>query len=191
MRALAKRLELPLVVDADGLFALSEEPGALKARAATTVLTPHPGEAARLLGSRAAEVNADRVGAARALASATGAVVLLKGAATIAASPEGRVIVNPTGGPALAAGGTGDVLAGVVAAYLAQGLPGVEAAALAAFVHGAAGDRLGRLAGGLLAGDLAAELPATAARLKALSAADRPMLVAEAGAGLALPLPGS
>ncbi len=99
--------------------------------------------------------------------------------------------MNPTGGPGLATGGTGDVLAGVVAAYLAQGLPGLEAAALAAFVHGAAGDRLGCLAGGLLAGDLAAELPAAAARLRALSAADRPIAAAEAGAGLALPLPGS
>ena len=190
MRALAKRLEVPLVVDADGLFAFAEEPGTLKARGAVTILTPHPGEAARLLGTSSADVNRDRISAARALAAATGAVVLLKGAASITASPDGRVIVNPTGGPALAAGGSGDVLAGMVAAYLGQGLVAVEAAALAAYVHGAAADRLGHRAGGLLASELADGLPAAAEWLRALRASDGPR-VAEAGVGLALPLPGS
>ena len=190
MRALAKRLEAPLVVDADGLFAFAEEPAVLKSRDGVTILTPHPGEAARLLGTRSAEVNRDRVSAARSLASATGAVVLLKGAGSVTASPEGRVVVNPTGGPSLAAGGTGDVLAGMVASYLAQGLTAVDAAALAAYVHGAAADRLGRRAGGLLASELADGLPSAAARLRASCDSDGP-LVAEAGVGLALPLPGS
>ena len=98
LRALAKRLECPLVIDADGLQAFAAEPAMLRARSAPTVLTPHPGEAARLLGTNAAAVNRDRIGAARALADATGAVTLLKGAATIVVEPEGRTIVNPTGG---------------------------------------------------------------------------------------------
>jgi NAD(P)H-hydrate epimerase len=190
MRAVAKRLDAPLVLDADGLFAFAEEPGILKSRAAVTVLTPHPGEAARLLGMQSADVNRDRVSAARTLAAATGAVVLLKGAGSVTASPDGRVVVNATGGPSLAAGGTGDVLAGMVGTYLAQGLAAVDAAALAAYVHGAAADRLGRGAGGLLASELADSLPAAAAELRAAAASDR-ALAAEVGVGLALPLPGS
>ncbi len=189
MRAIAKRLDQPLVIDADGLFAFAEEPAALRARDAATILTPHPGEAARLLGCTAAEVNGDRVAAARSLADRTGAVVLLKGAPTIAASPAGDVIVNPTGGPALATGGTGDVLAGIVAAFLAQHLRPLEAAALAAYVHGGAGDRLAIASGsaGLLASDLAAELPATLAALRAQARSGAPV---EAGVGLAVSLPG-
>jgi NAD(P)H-hydrate epimerase len=168
IRALARRLEQPLVIDADGIFAFAGEPDLLKARRAPTILTPHPGEAARMLGSSAAALNRDRPGAARALARSTGAVVLLKGAATVTAEPGGEVVVNPTGGPALGSGGTGDVLTGMVAAYLAQGLAPLEAAALAAWVHGAAADRLSRELGGagLLAGELAAEVPAAMEELR-------------------------
>jgi NAD(P)H-hydrate epimerase len=192
MRALAKRLDKPLVIDADGLFALSEEPGALASRQAPTVLTPHPGEAARMLGCRAAEVNVDRVGAARALAQRTGAVVLLKGAATVAADASGAVIVNPTGGPALAAGGTGDVLLGVVAAYLGQGLPALDAAALAAFVHGASADRLAESgAAGVLATDVANGIPAAVEALRAGVDESPWASIPEAGAGFAVPLHGS
>lgn len=192
MRALAKRLERPLVIDADGLFALSEAPSALVGREAPTVLTPHPGEAANLLGCSAAEVNRDRVAAARSLAETTGAVVLLKGAATIAAAPDGRIIVNPTGGPALAAGGSGDVLLGMVAAYLGQGLPALEAAALGAWVHGAAADRLGREAGaaGVMATDVADRVPAVVAALRENLDSAVESSIAEAGVGLAVPLHG-
>ncbi|MDH3214223.1 MAG: hypothetical protein OEM05_17230, partial [Myxococcales bacterium] len=121
------------------------------------------------LGTTAAEVNRDRVGSARRLASESGAVVLLKGAASVVASPEGWVVVNPTGGPALASGGTGDVLLGMVAGLLAQGLEEFEAAALAAFVHGLAGDRIAARSGdsGLLAADLAREIPAASQALRA------------------------
>ena len=102
------------------------------------------------------------------------------------AAPDGRAVVNPTGGPALASGGTGDVLLGVVTGYLAQGLPAFEAAALAAFVHGAAADRIALRTGaaGLLASELAAELPETAQRLRQAAGA-----AAGAGAGLALDFP--
>jgi len=169
VRALVKRLEAPLALDADAVVAFAGEPELLRARRAPTVLTPHPGEAAALLGVRAAEINADRAGAARALAKATGAVVLLKGAGTAIAAPDGALIVNPTGGPALASGGTGDVLLGVVTGLLAQGLPPLRAAALAAWLHGAAGDRVASRRGdaGLLASELLPALPPTIAALRA------------------------
>ena len=132
------------------------------------MLTPHPGEGARLAGRPAAELNRDRVGAALALAEATGAVVVLKGAGTVTATPDGRALVNPTGGPLLGAGGSGDVLAGMVAGFLAQGLPAFEGAALAAFVHGAAADALAarRGAAGVLASEVAAAVPETLEALR-------------------------
>jgi NAD(P)H-hydrate epimerase len=181
VRALALRLEQPLALDADALFALAGEPELLRQRRAPTLLTPHPGEAARLLGTRAAEIERDRLGAARRLAQRTGAVVLLKGAASVAAAPDGRAVVNPTGGPALGSGGTGDVLLGIATAYLAQGMEALSAAALAAFVHGLAGDRLAERLGpaGLLAEDLARELPLAAESLRRAAAAlQEPRLVA-------------
>ena len=137
------------------------------------MLTPHPGEAAALLGCTAAEINADRPAAARRLAAETGAVALLKGAGSLTATVNGRLVVNPTGGPALAAGGTGDVLLGMLTGLLAQGVPAADAAALAAWIHGAAADAWTRRAGtaGLLAGDLAAGLPEVLAQLRATPAA--------------------
>ena len=164
MCELAKLIEQPLVIDADGLNAFGGESGLssiLKARSAPTVLTPHPGEAARLLGVASGQINRDRVAAARQLAELTGSLVLLKGAASVIAGAEGRVAITPTGGPSLSAGGTGDVLTGMVAAFLAQGLDAWDAAVIAAWVHGDAGDRLARRAGhsGLLAGELADAVP--------------------------------
>jgi NAD(P)H-hydrate epimerase len=171
MCELAKLIEQPLIVDADGLNAFAGEPGLtsiLKSRSAATVLTPHPGEAARLLGVTSPEINRDRVSAARKLAAATGSVVLLKGAGTVVSAPDGQLAINPTGGPELSAGGTGDVLTGLLAAFMAQGLPAWEAAVLAAWVHGDAGDRLSRRAGhsGLLASELADEVPMTCESLR-------------------------
>lgn len=179
MRELGKRVEQPLVIDADGLNAFAGEDGLIKilhGRSAQTVLTPHPGEAARLLGVTSAEINRDRVAAARQLADAANAVVLLKGACSVIASPEGHVAINPTGGPNLSAGGTGDVLAGMVAALLGQGLGPFDAAALAAWIHGGAADQLAEQMGesGLLASELADELPdcCEALRLGRVSASD-------------------
>lgn len=166
---LVKRLELPLVIDADGLFPLASELGLLAARTAPTLLTPHPGEAAHLLGVEVSDINRDRPGMARRLAEQAGAIVALKGAATAIAAPDGRLAINPTGGPALAAGGTGDVLLGMVTALLVQGLAPFEAMVAAVFVHGAAADRLAEHSGssGMLASDLASELPDTMRRLRA------------------------
>lgn len=168
VRALVPVLPRPLVLDADGLNAIAADPALLKRREAPTIVTPHPGEAARLLGMEARAVNTDRVGAARAVSERTGAVVVLKGAATITAAPDGRVIVNPTGGPNLGTGGTGDVLTGVVAGLLAQGLAPLEAAALGAYLHGFAADRLAERLGpaGALAEDVAAMIPAAMQRMQ-------------------------
>ena len=161
-RLVAAAATVPLVVDADGLHALgpAENAGAvLGPRPAPTVLTPHDGEYGRLVGHPPA---ADRVGAARDLAARTGATVLLKGSTTVVADQAGAVLLSCEGDERLATAGTGDVLAGVVGAYLAQGLDGLRAAAAAAFVHGRAGHLGWRH--GLVAGDLLDLLPAVLAR---------------------------
>jgi hydroxyethylthiazole kinase-like uncharacterized protein yjeF len=151
--ALLGRLELPVVVDADALFGL--EP---VARAHPTVLTPHTGELARLLGRESAWVDAHRLEAAREAAQWYGAVVVLKGPDTIVQAAEGGPIVCDSGPPSLATAGTGDVLTGVVASFLAKGLDPVTAAAAAATAHGlaAAGAPHQR---GLVASDVVAALP--------------------------------
>ena len=146
---------LPVVVDGDGLSALGADMAdALAARTAATVLTPHDGEYERLAGVRP---SADRLDAARSLAAATGAVVLLKGSPTVVADPHGEVRVVAAGDARLATAGTGDVLSGVVGALLAQGLPALEAAAAGAWLHGRAGAH--GPARGLVAGDLPDLLP--------------------------------
>ena len=168
LEGLAARVEVPLLVDADGLNAFEGSPEAFAVRQEPTILTPHPGEAGRLMGCSAEEINLDRVGAARELAERSGAVVLLKGPGTVVAGPEGSAIINPTGGPNLATGGSGDVLTGLVAALLAQGVDAFEAAALGAYIHGLAGERIARRRGhsGLMAGELAEEIPETMQALR-------------------------
>ncbi len=158
----------PAVIDADGLNAFAARgkgKTALRAGARPLVLTPHPGEAARLLGTSTGEVQRDRIGAARALAAMTGAVVVLKGHHTLVADPAGAVSVNASGNPGMATAGTGDVLTGIVGAFLARGLPALEAARLAVFVHGDAADRAAASRGeeGLIAGALIETLPAALA----------------------------
>lgn len=150
-------LARPVVVDADGLNAFAGRPESLGASGAR-VLTPHPGEMGRLLGRPSADVQRDRVGCALELAKRARAVVVLKGARTVVAERGGAVRVNPTGGPALATGGTGDVLAGVIGALLAQGLDPFDAGSLGAYLHGRAGDALGDAGGP--AGDVARSLGA-------------------------------
>lgn len=132
------RLTVPLLLDADALFALGSDLSPVAARSASTVLTPHAGEAARLLGITREAVAADREGGARALAVG-GATALLKGPGTLIAG-QGRLVLNPSGGPELATLGTGDVLAGIVGTLLAQGASALEAAALGAYIHGSAGE---------------------------------------------------
>ena len=146
----------PAVLDADALNALDPEPAWLGTLPAPVVLTPHPGELARLCGLTVAEVQADRIGLAASRAAAWGVVLVLKGARTVVAAPGRPAAVIPTGNAGMATGGTGDVLAGLCGALLAGGLGPFDAARVAAWVHGAAGDlvaaRLGQR--GLLAGDL-------------------------------------
>ncbi len=148
----------PLLADADALFWLAQAP-ALAARAA--VLTPHPGEAARLAGTDTASVQADRPGTARALAARLDAVVALKGAGTVVAAPDGAAWLAPFAVPALAVAGSGDVLSGLAAALLARGLAPAEAACLGVYWHGLAGEAVQARAPlrGALASEIAAALP--------------------------------
>jgi NAD(P)H-hydrate epimerase len=154
VRELLQRLELPVVVDADALFDL--EP---VERAAATVLTPHAGELARLLGTDSAWVDAHRLDAARQAAERFGAVVLLKGQDTIVAAPGAGVVVCDLGPASLATAGTGDVLTGIVAAFLSKGVEPQAAAAAAAVAHARAAE-LAPHRSGLIAGDLLSSLPA-------------------------------
>jgi len=152
---------LPLVIDADGLNCLAGHIGWLGSRRAPVILTPHPGEMARLLGCTTEAVQSDRVGCARKLATEQGVVVVLKGARTLIASPSGTVAINPTGNPGMASGGMGDALSGMIGALLAQGAPPEEAAEAAVYWHGYAADRVAERRGstGLTAGDVIEELP--------------------------------
>jgi len=143
------------VWDADALNLLAAAPSKLPAN---TVLTPHPGEAARLLGVSTTEVQANRPAAARALASRYDAVCVLKGAGTLIADPAGQLWLCDRGHPAMAGAGLGDVLAGLLGALRAQGLPAVEAACLAVWVHALAGERQAQQGNGLAASDLCAAI---------------------------------
>ncbi len=139
IRRLVRECPLPAVVDADGLNALAG--AAFETGGRLRVLTPHPGEMARLTGKTIEEIQADRIGAARSFAVERKVVLVLKGHRTLIASPDGRVSINPTGTPALATGGTGDILTGTIAGFLAQ-FPqsAVQAVAAAVYVHGLAGE---------------------------------------------------
>jgi ADP-dependent NAD(P)H-hydrate dehydratase / NAD(P)H-hydrate epimerase len=158
----------PLLIDADGLNALSEIGcGLLRRAGGPVVLTPHPGEMARLLGGDTAEINRDRISAARRLCDETGAHCLLKGNRTVIATPGGIVYVNSTGNPGMATAGMGDALSGILASLLGQGMAAGDALALGVFLHGMAADRVARRMGavGFIAGDVIAELPAALAAL--------------------------
>lgn len=144
LRGLWSGIETPLVLDADALNMLADAgsaPGGWQTRPAPAVLTPHPGEMARLCGLSVREVQRDRIGIARRYAETNGVTLVLKGAHTVIALPDGRAFVNVTGNPGMATGGAGDVLAGIVAGLLAQGMDAGQAAAAGVFLHGAAGDR--------------------------------------------------
>jgi hydroxyethylthiazole kinase-like uncharacterized protein yjeF len=162
VRALAPQLPCSLVIDADGLNAIAGHETATVTRQEPTVLTPHPGEMARLLGSTVGRVEVDRPAAARETARRYRAWVVLKGAHTLLADPDGRLWINTTGNPGMATGGTGDVLTGVLGALLAQSLSLPNAATAAIYLHGLAGDLAARQTGevGMIARDLIAHLPA-------------------------------
>jgi NAD(P)H-hydrate epimerase len=160
-RDAARRLEVPLLIDADGLNAHAGELESLRDRRAPTVLTPHAGEMGRLLGRKPDAVEAQRLACAVEAARLSGAVVLLKGDDTIVASPGGPVAISPGGTPALATAGTGDVLSGLIAALLAKGLGAFEAAALGTLAHVRAGRAAAarHTADGVVAGDVIEALP--------------------------------
>lgn len=152
---------VPVVLDADGINLAAEHIDVLKEAKAPLILTPHPGEMGRLLGASAADVQSRRLECARGFAAEHGVILVLKGAGTIVAAPDGRLYRNTTGNPGMARGGSGDVLAGMIGAFLAQGAEPFEAAASAVYLHGLAGDRCAaRLSQcGMLPTDLIGELP--------------------------------
>lgn len=154
--ALLEELEVPVVLDADALNAIAEDTSVLSKAKCPLVLTPHPGEMARLVGRSTAAVQEARVDTARELATKHHATVVLKGARTIICSDEGASFVNPTGNPGMATAGTGDVLSGVIGGLLAQGMSPLNAALAAVFAHGLAGDLAAKRRGflGLMASDV-------------------------------------
>lgn len=155
------KASVPMVIDADGLNALAGNTGVLLKVNAPVILTPHPGEMARLMDSTPEKVQADRVACAREFAQSFRTHLILKGARTVIAHPDGRVIINPTGNPGMAAGGMGDVLTGLIAGLLAQGYSPQSSAHLAVWLHGAAADALSQTKGpvGFLASEVMAEIP--------------------------------
>ena len=160
-RALIFDFEQPMVVDADALTALAGHLDRLRGARAARCLTPHPGEMARMLGVSIADVQRDRIATARQFATAFETPVVLKGATSVIGLPDGTVLLNPTGNPGMASGGTGDVLSGVLGAFLARGLEPAAALAAGVYLHGLAGDvaaeRLGQES--LVAGDVIEALP--------------------------------
>jgi NAD(P)H-hydrate epimerase len=133
-------VDKPIVIDADGINNLAGKLALLSRTKTPMVLTPHPGEFARLTGLKPAEINGDRVGVSRRFATKYKVTLVLKGASTVVAAPDGRVFVNPTGNSGLASGGTGDVLTGLITGLMAQGMSPLDAACAGVFLHGLAAD---------------------------------------------------
>jgi NAD(P)H-hydrate epimerase len=164
VRTLVPRLSPPLVVDADGLNTLADDISLLKAATSRAlVLTPHPGEMARLIGATVAAVEADRIGVASSFAAEFGVYLVLKGSHTIIADPDGQVAINTSGNPGMASGGMGDVLTGLLTALLAQGYDPAAACRLGVYVHGLAADQVAERKGemGMSAVDVQEQLPFT------------------------------
>lgn len=161
MERMLREIEAPFVIDADGLNAFIGRLHIIKDSKHPRVLTPHPGEAARLLPASTSEIQDDRIEAASAIAAMSGAVVVLKGASTVIATPKGEIYINPTGNPGLATAGTGDVLAGMIGGLMVQGYPPIEAACIAVYAHGLAADKIKEARGeaGMIATDLLPAIP--------------------------------
>jgi NAD(P)H-hydrate epimerase len=161
VRRLLPRVTKPLVVDADGLNAIAEEPKVLSRLTLPIVVTPHPGEMGRLIRLSAQDIQRDRERIAKEFAVKYKVVVVLKGHRTVVANVDGQLSVNETGNPGMATGGCGDVLTGVIAGLLGQGLSLFDAARLGVHVHGLAGDLVAHERGsvGLIASDLLDRIP--------------------------------
>ena len=167
VKAVITNCTKPLVIDADALNCICNEPQILKSLKAPAIITPHPGEMARLINSTPREVNSDRENTAINFAKRYGVITVLKGAGTIIASPDGKAYINHTGNSGMATGGSGDVLAGIIGSMLAQGANPFKAAAAGVFLHGTVGDiaaeKLGRIS--MLPTDMTELLPDAFQRL--------------------------
>jgi NAD(P)H-hydrate epimerase len=173
LNALLSQTSVPLVIDADGLNIIARNPAILQSfsRDGTgerIILTPHPGEMSRLTGIPVPVIQADRLNIARRFAAEWGVNVVLKGARTVIAGPDGQIYINPTGNSGMATAGMGDLLAGIIAGFIAQGLQVLEAGVIGVFAHGLAGDMAAQKSGpaGIIAGDLLLEIPKAIAILK-------------------------
>ena len=160
-RIKAETNKVPVVVDADALNCISDDPSILRSLGDNVIVTPHPGEMARLTRSTAEAVQKDRAGLAGRFAKDFGVTVVLKGARTVVAASDGRTFINLTGNPGMASAGMGDVLAGAIAGFIAQKMSVLDAALCGVFVHGMAGDVISSLKGehGIIAGDIIETLP--------------------------------
>lgn len=161
VRRIVAGSRLPMVIDADGLNALSQDPTSISNCRESAILTPHPGEMARLIGIKTSAIQHDRIGTSIQFVNKYGCHLVLKGARTLIAQPDGKLYVNPTGNPALSSGGAGDVLTGLIGGFLARGWPMAEAAIAGVYLHGMAADYLAEDMGqvGVLAGQLLDVLP--------------------------------
>jgi NAD(P)H-hydrate epimerase len=161
LRFVLERAGIPVIIDADGINALQGDPEILRNRQVPVVLTPHPGEMARLLGKGIQEIQANRMVIAREFAQEYGVTLVLKGNKTLVAAPSGAIYVNMTGNPGMATAGSGDVLCGLITGLIAQGIKPQDAAIVGVYVHGLAGDCASKIKGqrGLIAGDLIDSIP--------------------------------
>lgn len=162
------KIQIPMVLDADGLNIIAEKPQLLKEAKCPVIITPHPGELARIRKVSIGQIQKNRVKVAEETAREFGVIVVLKGNKTIIAEPGGNVYINPTGNPGMATGGTGDVLTGIIGGLIAQGFEPVLAAQAGVYLHGLAGDFAAREKGqrGLIAGDILEKLPHTIKELE-------------------------
>ncbi len=169
VQELVKQIDKPCIIDADGLNAIANNPACWPCDAGHFVVTPHPKERSRLLGSSTAENQSNRIAAAQKAAAKFGCVVVLKGARTIVASKDQEVFINPTGNAGMATAGTGDVLSGLIGGLLAQGVEPLSAAVAGTYIHGAAGDLAAEELGedGTIAGDLITFVPPVLSKLRA------------------------
>jgi NAD(P)H-hydrate epimerase len=158
---LIRTLDLPIILDADGLTALATQPKTLPVKNGSFILTPHPGEMARLRRSQIKEVLEDRVGLSRNFSQSQHVYLVLKGHPTLITTPKGEVFINPTGNPGMASGGTGDVLAGMIGGLVCQGFDILPSLQMAVYVHGMAGDEVAQEIGekSLIATDIIEKIP--------------------------------
>jgi NAD(P)H-hydrate epimerase len=159
--SIIKSSKVPIVLDADGINLLAKDLSVLRNLRTQMVITPHPGEMARLLGISVKEVQSDRINIARSFSKEWGVITVLKGSRTIIASPEGEIYINATGNAGMATGGSGDVLTGIIASLIGQGVKPLDAAVAGVYIHGLCGDNVAQRNGehGLIAGDLVQEIP--------------------------------